>query len=295
MGRYSSYSEGEWAPYVSVAERKAKAANYNDSLKKKGIKMNPIIIEGRTIAKTFWGKAWCENLENYSDYQNRLPRGRTYVRNGSVIDLQIKANEIHAKVMGSSLYKVLIKIRPLAEEKWKALIQTCTGKIDSLVELLKGNFSKSIMEIMTRKETGLFPSTKEISLKCSCPDGASMCKHVAAVLYGVGASLDNQPEWLFTLRNVNHMDLIASANIETITQCGVNENALIEEDLSALFGIEIESDTKAVKTKTSKPRVARVTKKPDAAPKKNQLTSKPKRAAVKPKVNLDKKETKPGR
>src|ERR1700722_17461199 len=149
MGRYS---RDFWPKYVSVAERKQKAEKHAQSLKKKGQSLNPVVIEGRTIAKTFWGKAWCENLEAYSDYENRLPRGRTYVRNGSVIDLQISKGQVKAQVMGSSLYNVVINIKPMIEDKWKALVKLCSGKIDSLVELLQGKFSKAVMQTMTEKE-----------------------------------------------------------------------------------------------------------------------------------------------
>jgi hypothetical protein len=91
-----AFYDYEWRPYVPVAERRRKAMREMEKRKKKGHAVSPVTVEGRTIARTFWGKAWCENLEGYSDYANRLPRGRTYVRNGSVVDLQIKPGEIHA-------------------------------------------------------------------------------------------------------------------------------------------------------------------------------------------------------
>ena len=176
-----------------------KASREMDKLKKKGHPVSPVVIEGRTIVKTFWGKAWCENLERYSDFENRLPRGRTYVRNGSVIDLQIAPGEIKALVSGSEIYKVTVKVAPVAKARWKSICKDCAGAIDSLVELLQGRFSKGVMERVCRQKTGLFPSPDEIQLSCSCPDWADMCKHVAAVLYGIGARLDQQPDLLFRL------------------------------------------------------------------------------------------------
>lgn len=238
--------------YVSVAERKRKAEKHVASLSKKGKKLKPVVIEGRVIAKTFWGKAWCDNLESYSDFENRLPRGRTYVRNGSVIDLGIEKGKIYAQVMGSSLYKVEISIAPMAHDKWRDLIRACSGKIDSLVELLQGKFSKAVMAILTEKENGLFPKPHEITMTCSCPDYADMCKHVAAVLYGVGAALDTQPEWLFVLRHVNHMDLISSASVdEALSLTTSSLKQLDGEDLSSLFGIEIENEKLSVPKKTT--------------------------------------------
>lgn len=253
MGYRSKY---RWPKYVSVAEKKEKANKKVSSLTKKGIVLNPIIITGRLIAKTFWGKSWCTHLESYSDYSNRLPRGRTYVRNGSVIDLQIETGKIKAQVAGSSLYQVSIEITKIPEAQWKTLVSASLGKIDSLIELLQGKFSKSVMEIITQKKEGLFPSPQEISMECSCPDYADMCKHVAAVLYGVGALLDDKPEYLFTLRHVDPTDLIGAATqTSTLTQNATS--SIEEEDLSALFGIEMEKEESPPlkpikKTRTSK-------------------------------------------
>jgi uncharacterized Zn finger protein len=179
------------------------------------------------------------------DYANRLPRGRTYVRNGSVVHLDIRAGEIEATVSGSELYQVKIGITPAAKAKWKRLCHECSGAIGSLVELLRGRFSDHVMGIITRKETGLFPAPAEIELKCSCPDWATMCKHVAAVLYGVGARLDQSPELLFTLRSVNHEELITQAATAT-DLAGKTVAAgpeLAESEIGAVFGIELDPQT----------------------------------------------------
>ena len=234
-------------PYVSVAERRLKAKREMAKLAKKGRVIRPVQLEGRTIARTFWGKAWCDNLESYMDYENRLPRGRTYVRNGSVVHLDIRRGEIEAVVSGSELYQVRIEIKPAAPAKWKALCRECAGGIGSLVELLQGRFSDHVMGRITRKETGLFPAPAEIKLKCSCPDWATMCKHVAAVLYGVGARLDEQPELLFTLRSVNHEELITqAARVTDLTgKASATGPELAESELGEVFGIELDSTTTA--------------------------------------------------
>ncbi|MGH9353329.1 MAG: SWIM zinc finger family protein, partial [Terriglobia bacterium] len=205
------WSDWGWRPYVSVAERRRKAAREMEKLRKKGHAVSPVLIEGRAITKTFWGKAWCDNLEGYSDFANRLPRGRAYVRNGSVVDLQIAPREVTALVSGSDIYKVVVRVTPVSKARWTSICKDCSGAIDSLVELLQGRFSKGVMERICRQKTGLFPSPAEIKLSCSCPDWASMCKHVAAVLYGIGARLDQQPELLFKLHEVDEKELIANA------------------------------------------------------------------------------------
>src|ERR1700756_736791 len=195
------YYDWGWRPQVSMAERKLQALRKIEQLRKKGHAVSPVKIEGRAIATTFWGKAWCENLERYSDYANRLPRGRTYVRNGSVVDLRITPGAIHACVCGSNLYDVELKVVPVGKARWKSICNDCAGTIDSLVELLQGRLSQRVMERICRESQGLFPTPEEIQLSCSCPDWADMCKHVAAVLYGVGAPLDHPPHPLFRLHH----------------------------------------------------------------------------------------------
>jgi uncharacterized Zn finger protein len=230
-------------PYVPVAKRREKAAREMAKLAKKGQAISPIAIEGRLIASTFWGKAWCENLESYSDYESRLPRGRTYVRNGSVVDLQIERGRVRATVSGSELYAIDIEIGVLPKKRWDAICRDCTGSIGSLVELLQGKLSKNVMERVCRAEDGLFPSPDEIELRCSCPDWADMCKHVAAALYGVGARLDAKPDLLFELRGVDRSQLISGAGKDLpLTQRPVAEERLLaEDDIAALFGIEMET------------------------------------------------------
>jgi uncharacterized Zn finger protein len=252
-----------WKPYVSVAERQRKAMREIEKRRKKGHPISPVTIDGRAIAKTFWGKSWCENLERYSDYANRLPRGRTYVRNGSVVDLQIKAGSIQALVSGSELYEITLKIAPVGKQRWKSICEDCAGAIDSLVELLQGRFSKGVMERICRQSQGLFPSPAEIKLSCSCPDWAGMCKHVAAVLYGVGARFDHQPELIFRLREVDEKQLIVKAGkaLPLTKQAPPAGKVLGDEDLSGIFGLDMAQSIDADAGAPKKKAVAKVTKK----------------------------------
>lgn len=230
-----------WTPYVPVAERRARALRKIAALQKKGVCIKPVEIEGRRIAQTFWGQAWCDHLESFSDYENRLPRGRTYVRNGSVCHLEITRGEVHAIVSGSALYTVEIAIQTLPVGKWDALKQRCAGQIGSLLELLQGRLSKNVMTVVTDRDKGLFPLPGEIRLKCSCPDWAVMCKHVAAVLYGVGARLDEAPELLFLLRGVDHEELIGAEVGLAAGAMGRKEGRprIAEDALADVFGIEM--------------------------------------------------------
>jgi uncharacterized Zn finger protein len=210
-------------------------------LKKKGRSIAPVTIEGRTIAASFWGKSWCTNLERYSDYDSRLPRGRTYVRNGSVVDLQIADGEVTALVAGSELYKIRITIAPVKPAAWKSICRDCAGTVSSLVELLQGRLAKSVMDRVCREGDGLFPAPRDIKLSCSCPDWASMCKHVAAALYGVGARLDSRPELLFVLRGVDQNELLSAAGPEMALNAAAPaaRKLLNDGDVAALFGLEM--------------------------------------------------------
>ncbi len=229
-----------WKPYVPVAKRREQAEKKIAQAKKAGKDYAPITPFRGALAKTFWGKAWCDNLERYSDYANRLPRGRTYVRNGSVIDLQITPGKVTAQVMGSSLYKIDVAIDTVAPVQWQKIVADCAGSIHSLVELLQGKLTKPVMERVTQPKTGLFPAPKEIHIDCSCPDWASMCKHIAAALYGIGARLDSQPELLFKLRGVDASELIGAAGqLDTTTPAIAADKLLADDLLADVFGIEL--------------------------------------------------------
>jgi len=236
-----SYFEYGWGNYVSVAEKRRQAQRKISELRKKGGPIAPVTIEGRAIASNFWGKAWCSNLERYSDFASRLPRGRSYVRNGCVVDLQITSGKIAAKVSGQELYDVTISIAPVVARRWRAICRDCSGTIDSLVELLQGRLAKSVMDRVCRQGDGLFPAPDEIKLSCSCPDWADMCKHVAATLYGVGARLDEAPRLLFVLRGVDEGELLTgSAQEMTHSKPTPDASAVLKDgDVAALFGIEM--------------------------------------------------------
>jgi len=276
MGR--SYFGG-WAPYIPVAQRQRQAKQKLAALNKKGQDCQPVCIEGRSIAKSFWGKAWCDNLESYSDFANRLPRGRTYLRNGSVIDLRIEPGKVQALVSGSDIYRVEIGVQPLEVTRWEAIVKECSGKIASVIELLQGRLSKAVMETVTRPGQGLFPRPQQITLRCSCPDAASMCKHVAATLYGVGARLDSAPELLFRLRHRDPLELVRHAGSVPAMASAALPGALDSADLSALFGIDL-GDVPAAPTSSANSRHHKaVVPPPSAVPSKGAAPAAPIRRA----------------
>ncbi len=240
--RYGSRYVSGFGNYVSAEEKKAKAAKSLEKLKKKDAGVEPVIIEGRTIAKSWWGKAWNTNLESYADYSNRIDRGKTYVRSNTVLDLKITNGEVHAKVQGSRVkpYEVTIRIDALNTKKWKQVTELCNNRIGSLEELVEGKFPKELEVLFTDRKYGMFPSPKEIHFDCSCPDWASMCKHVAATLYGVGARLDKDPMLFFVLRGLDGQELIRKSMESKIESMLKNagrksKREIAEKDIAELF------------------------------------------------------------
>lgn len=236
-----------WAPYVPVATKLRKAAELaKKRAKSAGRSPQPVTVSGRAIASTFWGRAWCDNLETWKDYDNRLPRGVTYLRNGSVVDLYITMRKVEAIVAGSEPYHINIQLTQLPDVRWKKLRSACTASIDSLIDLLAGKFSKGLMELLTSTRTGLFPSAGELQMSCDCPDSSRCCKHLAAVIYAIGAKLDHQPELLFLLRGVDHQELVAHASSAENLDLELKSKGsgeLQTDDLGQLFGIDLATGT----------------------------------------------------
>ncbi len=285
---------GDFAPYVPVAQRRANALRHAQKLaKKEKRELAPVSITGRAMATTFWGQAWCDNLEAYSDYANRLPRGQTYARNGSIVDLRIKQGKIEAIVAGSEVYTITISIETLNQTVWKRLKSECSSSIASLIDLLRGRFDDGVMQRLAHPTDGLFPRPKEIKMRCSCPDSAGLCKHLAAVLYGVGNRLDKSPELLFVLRKVDHLELVnqavAEGNLERSLTAS-DDNSLAGSDLGAMFGIELDQAPPAPKSAAP---AKKKTKAKTTTVKKAKSKSESKPKTVKPSVPLRKTPSKP--
>ncbi len=245
MGSYDGHGFRE---YVPVAARKAKARRKLEQLRKKYPNIRPVVVEGAALARTWWGKAWNANLTKYADYANRVGRGRSYVRHGAVLDLQIKRGQVNGLVQGSrsTPYDVSIQIDPIGRTAWTRITAACGGQLGSLEALLAGQFPKALADLFTAKGQGLFPTPKEIHLRCSCPDWASMCKHVAAVLYGIGTRLDQDPQLFFILRQVEIDDMIArSVRTESerlLKQARKKTSRVIgDSDLAEVFGIDVDT------------------------------------------------------
>lgn len=240
MSRYWN-TENYSQPTKTQLQKNAKATA--KTAKAKGKSLKPVVVQGRNIVTSWWGKAWCENLERYADYENRLDRGKRYVRTGSVVDLQIQKGKVTARVQGrrKAPYKVEVRISPLSEARCQYALEQCGRKIENLEMLISGNFPEELKNLFSG-EQGLFPEPKEISFSCSCPDWALMCKHVAAVLYGIGARFDENPMLFFELRGIDverFIDVAVENRLERMLKNAERPSARImeTENYEKLFGL----------------------------------------------------------
>lgn len=241
MSKYWDDSTSYQQPTVSSLKRNAETTVKKE--KARGKQLEPVNICGRTIVKNWWGQSWCDNLERYADYGSRLERGKRYVRSGAVVDLKIHFGRIQARVQGrrKTPYKVEIRISPLSEERCQKIMERCGRRIENLEGLIAGDFPDELKEIFLEEE-GLFPAPKEISFSCSCPDWALLCKHVAAVLYGVGARLDENPLLFFELRGIDagrFIDVALQSKVEQMlanVECK-SDRIICAQDIGNLFGV----------------------------------------------------------
>jgi len=266
-------SYGDYPKYVTVAEKRAKAKRKIKLLKKKNPDICPVILDGQALAKTWWGKSWNTNLESYADYSNRIGRGRSYVRHCAVLDLQITPGKVTSLVQGSmgAPYKVIISIKKMKQKNWQTIKKECQSRLSSLPDLLAGKIPKALQQIFMVQGKGLFPTPAEITFDCSCPDWASMCKHVAATLYGVGARLDEDPTLFFTLRQAAIDNLVtqavqskASSIIEKPTTG--SSKVIADDKLSDLFGLDMDD---LIPVKPAKKRRKKTQQKQKLAPQKD--------------------------
>jgi uncharacterized Zn finger protein len=245
--------EGAFFPRVNVEMARARSKKALAKLGKTGAELRPVELTGNKIATTFWGKAWCANLERYSDFETRLPRGRSYLRTGAVIDLSIEPQNVRALVQGTELYEVKIEMAALAPASWKKIVLECAGSIDSMIDLLQGALSNRVIQVATRPGAGLFPAPRELKMDCSCPDWAVMCKHVAAVLYGVGVRLDTAPELFFVLRGVDAKELVTDAASSFAAELPAGTQTLSDTELQDIFGATIDFDAEVIEEPEPKP------------------------------------------
>lgn len=223
-------------PYVRVKKRRETAESVAARLTAEGEELQPARAHGKAIASSFWGRAWCRAIEDWQDYESRLPAGRSLLKNGGVIDLKLSENLALAQVVSDRLYQVRIRFSGVEEEQLDALRKACAGRLTSLIDLIRGDLSDDVMSLICDPAYGLFPRYSELKPACDCLDDAVLCRHAAAALYAIAPRLDDQPELFFTLRGIDPESFF------TLDPAAVEETPgdLTAEELSATFGIEIE-------------------------------------------------------
>ena len=256
----------DYAPYQSVAQRRVKAQKVADALTRRGEQLQPVNATGTKLTRTFWGKAWCDHMESFGDFATRLPKGKSYVRNGAVIDLRVLPGRITAKVVGTETYDVDCRVDKLPADQWEQIKRRCGGQIASVVELLQGKLSSSVMSVVTDAKAGLFPGPREIRLGCTCPDFAHLCKHVAAAVYGVGIRLDDEPELLFALRGVDSAELIDAATAAGPEPATGDRKTLAADELADVFGLDLAGTASPPLPSKAVKRAASPTDKPKRRP-----------------------------
>ncbi|MDR7539960.1 MAG: SWIM zinc finger family protein [Armatimonadota bacterium] len=161
-------------------------------------------IKVKRFGATWWGQRWIEALEHLGyTYAARLRRGRSYARQGRVHDLDVEGGEIRALVTGSRPrpYQVTIRVAALADRVWEKAIEVMARRAAFAARLLTGQMPQEIDQAFRSAGGSLFPeSTRDLSTRCTCPDWANPCKHVAAVHYVLGEAFDRDPFLLFELR-----------------------------------------------------------------------------------------------
>ena len=228
----------------------------------------PVVIEGSKIVTSFWGKAWCSNLERYSDYASRLPRGRSYVRSGQVVDLQITAGKVVALVSGTELYETTIAIAPVKSPQWKAICRDCAGSIDSVVELLQGRLAQGVMDRVCRERgwpASFAPARDQAVMQLPGLGTHVQARRGRAVRRRRPARPATGPA-RSVLRGVNQNELIADAGQGlTVGSATASAKVLQDSDMAALFGLEMADGESSVVSASATPEPARRIKKAGAA------------------------------
>jgi uncharacterized Zn finger protein len=230
-----------WYEYEDGRDRRAALNEALQRRRESGEAFEPLQAPrgSAKLVRSFWGQAWCRHLESYQDYESRLPRGRSYLRQGNVYNLAIEPGSVTAQVAGSSLYDVEVTILTMAEPEWNDLQAACAGQVGSLLDLLAGKLGDGVLRVVTDPDRGLFPTPRQIRFSCNCPDWANVCKHVAAVLYGVAVKFDSDPALFFRLRGVDPMEIISAGAQTALGGAPSGGLELEDADLSALFGIDL--------------------------------------------------------
>ncbi|MGH9066476.1 MAG: SWIM zinc finger family protein [Acidimicrobiales bacterium] len=165
------------------------------------------------FGQTWWGRAWVEAIEGRARLDpNRLPRGRTYARRGSVGELGVEPGVVRAAVQGSRAkpYAVWVRVRPFDDGEWDRLLDSVASRLGHAAALLDGELPAELSEDVAAAGLDLLPGLGEVQPRCTCPDWADPCKHSAAVCYLIADALDADPFLLLLLRGRSREEVMAA-------------------------------------------------------------------------------------
>lgn len=222
----------EEIPRLRVADLARLAQQRRENLLQEGRQLHPVQGSSRNLASHFWGRAWMKHLALCEAGGLCLAPGRTLLRHGCVLDLQLAPGRVEALVSAQELVEVQIDIAPLEDERLEALKEACSGRIDSLVSLLEGCTDEAVLQRLCDPETGLLPEPHDWHMNCTCPDWAEPCPHAAAALYATGTLIDVEPTLLFQLRQVEASSLIEAPKVEA--------EVFDTSALGSMFGIDLD-------------------------------------------------------
>ncbi len=218
---------------LRAAELETLAAARLAELQAAGEELHPVVSRSRALVSHFWGKAWMRHLAACEAGGLCLAPGRTLLRHGCVLDVQLAPGLIRARVSTQRLEEVELHLAPLDEERQAELVQLCQGRIDSLVSLMEGRVDETVLAPLCDPQLGLLPEPADWRMHCSCADWAEPCPHAAAAIYAAGVLIDADPSLLFTLRSLDPATLLRPT-----AQAEASDFAA--GDLGKLFGIELD-------------------------------------------------------
>ena len=189
-------------------------------------------------SREWWSQRWLELLDSYR-FKKRLERGRIYARQGNILSIEFQGAKVIAKVQGSEAqpYTVSLYLDSFTDEEWGYVLETMSQRAIIPAKLLAGEMPQNIEEVFTANGLSLFPFTlSDVRSKCTCPDKANPCKHIAAIYYQLGDRFSEDPFVLFQLRGrskekiISNLRQLRGASVETVNVEKTPENQPSQTD-----------------------------------------------------------------
>ena len=178
------------------------------------------VIRGRAYQYNWWSRRWLQILEESID-AGRLTRGRSYARKGQVVEIDVEPGLVSASVQGTRKkpYQIKLGFETVTDEAKELLLLRFRERASFAAKLLAHEMPEEMEEVF--KETGipLFMRKSAIRrFKCTCPDDATPCKHIIAVLLLLAEVIDDDPFLLLKLRGIDRERMISLLTSESAAE-----------------------------------------------------------------------------